>query len=189
MSESENYIEREPAVRTIGKEIQNVDYLFKEEDRDKAPTYALLPSGAKANRVLMTGTLVEKEDVGTNGPYWKMTIEDHSGTAVLAFVGEYQPEALSKIQDIEPPEFVVVSAKVDEYRPEDEEDEVIVYLQPEDITTVDRSEKNDAQNECILKTIERLERTEGEYVQQSKEHYDQEVRDEITENIMELLES
>ena len=52
----------------------------------------LLPTGAKANRIFVVGTLTETEDVGSDDEYWQGRIVDPTGR-FFTYAGQYQPEA------------------------------------------------------------------------------------------------
>ncbi len=166
---------REPAKRVLAAELDIADYHFKEEDDDRAPNYLLLPSGGRANRVMMCGTLLEVEDVGNEEPFWKAVINDGS-SQFMAFAGRYDPEAAQQLQAISndesmPPAYVAVVGKTREYRPEDDEGEVMINIRPKSITVIDESQRNNWKRETISHTLDRLEREDGNYVEQAEERY------------------
>jgi RPA family protein len=74
---------REVAQRAFAEEFNDATYMFKESDDDRAPVYVLLPTGVKANRVFVVGTLTETEDVGSEDEYWQGRIVDPTGTFFL----------------------------------------------------------------------------------------------------------
>lgn len=192
---SEQY-QRNPAVRVLAAELNKSDYHFKEEDSDRAPNYLLLPSGGKANRVMMGGTLLSVEDTssGDGTPFWKARVEDPTGD-FMVFAGQYQPEAAAVLQSIDdaddkPPAFVHVVGKTTEYRPEDDEGEVIVNVRPETVSVVSEEHKSTWTKETAGRTIERLEQQEGEYVRQAEDRYGDRVqllRDDV-QAVLEDLE-
>jgi RPA family protein len=87
---------REVVHRTFAREFNDATYTFRESDDDRAPVYTLLPTGAKANRVFVVGTLTETEDVGSEDEYWQGRIVDPMGT-VFVYAGQYQPEATAML--------------------------------------------------------------------------------------------
>src|SRR6056297_2415883 len=101
---------REVARRVFAREFNDASYTFKESDDERAPNYALLPTGERANRVFFVGTLTEKEDVGDDSEYWRGRIVDPSGT-FFVYAGQYQPEAASMLRELEAPEYVAVAGK------------------------------------------------------------------------------
>ncbi|MDB2272912.1 DNA-binding protein, partial [Halorubrum ezzemoulense] len=71
---------REVARRVCASEFNDAGYTFTESDDERAPVYALLPTGESSNRVFFVGTLTEKEDVGEDSEYWRGRIVDPTGT-------------------------------------------------------------------------------------------------------------
>lgn len=193
---SEEDYQRNPAVRLLAAELSKADYHFQERDDERAPKYLLLPSGGKANRVMMGGTLLSVEDTssGDGTPFWKARVEDPSGE-FMVFAGQYQPEAASVLQTIanaddKPPAFVHVVGKTTEYRPEDDEGEVIVNVRPETVSVVNEAQRNNWLQETAGRTIERLEQEDGEYVRQAEDRYGNRVqllRDDV-QDVLEALE-
>lgn len=192
---SQEQYQRNTAVRVLASELQKADYHFQEEDQERAPKYLLLPSGGKANRVMMGGTLVGIEDASndsSNNPFWKARINDGTGE-FLAFAGQYQPEASTSMRrlandDTIPPAYVNVVAKTKEYRPDDDEGEVIVNLRPEQVSVVTEQHRDNLLRETAERTIERLEQNEGEYVRQSEDRYGNRV-DLLKDDVMDALEA
>ncbi len=172
---SQDYV-REPAKRVLAAELEEADYHFQEEEGEREPSYLLLPSGGKANRVMMGGTIMEVEDTSnSNSPFWKARINDGTGE-FLAFAGQYEPEAASTLQHINsepgmPPAFVLIVGKTREYRPEDDESEVIINIRPEQVAIVDEGQRNNWLKEAAAHTLDRLEMSEGDYVRQAEERY------------------
>jgi RPA family protein len=186
--------QRNPAVRMLAAELNKSDYHFQETDDERAPKFLLLPSGGKANRVMMGGTVLSVEDAssGDGTPFWKAEVEDPSGRFMM-FAGQYQPEAASVLQmiansDDKPPAFVHVVGKTKEYRPEDDESEVIVNIRPENVAIVDQQQKRNWLYETAESTINRLEQTEGEYVRMAEDRYGSRAQ-LLREDVQSTLES
>ncbi|MFW6265140.1 MAG: DNA-binding protein, partial [Halanaeroarchaeum sp.] len=91
MSESQTPT-REVARRVFAAEFNDATYTFKESDDERAPLYALLPTGERVNRVFIVGTLTETEDIGNENEYWRGRVVDPTGT-FFVYAGQYQPEA------------------------------------------------------------------------------------------------
>jgi len=127
-------------------------------------------------------------------PFWKARVEDPTGE-FMVFAGQYQPEAASVLQTIadaedKPPAFVHVVGKTTEYRPEDDEGEVIVNVRPENVSVVSDEHKSSWMKETAGRTVERLEEQDGEYVRQAEDRYGNRVqllRDDVQE-VLEALE-
>ncbi|MDS0297557.1 RPA family protein [Halogeometricum sp. S1BR25-6] len=163
---------REVARRVFAEEFNDASYTFKESDDERAPVYLLLPSGEKANRVFLVGTLTEKEDVGEDNEYWRGRIVDPTGT-FFVYAGQYQPEAASALRDLEPPAYVSVVGKPRTYETDD--GNVNVSVRPESISVVDAETRDRWVVETAQRTVERIERFEeegNEYGRMAREEYD-----------------
>ena len=163
---------REVARRAFAREFNDATHTFTESDDDRAPVYALLPTGARANRVFVVGTLTETEDVGEDAEYWQGRIVDPNGGTYFTYAGQYQPEAASMLRDLEPPAYVSVVGKPRTF--ETDEGEMNVSIRPESITAVDEPTRDRWVVETADRTIERLQAfDEGatEYVRLAREEY------------------
>ena len=171
MSASESVPSREVARRVFAAEFNDASYTFKESDDDRAPVYALLPTGERANRVFVVGTLTETEDVGTEEEYWRGRIVDPTGT-FFVYAGQYQPNAASALRETEPPAYVSVVGKPRTYETDD--GSVNVSLRPESITVVDAETRDRWVVETAQRTIDRLDRfgdEANEYARMAREQY------------------
>jgi RPA family protein len=168
---------REVARRVFATEFNDAGYTFKESDDERAPVYALLPTGERANRVFLVGTLTEKEDVGDDSEYWRGRIVDPTGT-FFVYAGQYQPEAASALRELEPPAYVAVVGKPRTYETDD--GQVNVSVRPESITQVDAATRNRWVVETAERTLERVGAFEdegNEYARMAREQYDLPVDD------------
>jgi RPA family protein len=162
---------REVAQRAFAPEINAATHTFRESDDDRAPVYVLLPTGAKANRVFVVGTLTDTADVGTEEEYWQGRVIDPTGT-VFIYAGQYQPDAAGKLRDIEPPAYVAVVGKPRTYETDD--GTVNVSLRPEHLTIVDETTRDRWVAETAQRTLDRLETVDdpaNEYGQMTREEY------------------
>ena len=162
---------RELAQRVFASEFNDSIYTFKESDDERAPLYALLPTGARANRVFIVGTLTEKSDVGEDSEYWQGRIVDPTGT-FFVYAGQYQSEAANFLREVEPPAYVAIVGKPRTY--ETDEGDVNVSLRPESITEVDVGTRDRWVVETAERTIERIEAFEDghEYATMAGEEYE-----------------
>ena len=172
---------REVARRAFAAEFNDATYTFKESDDDRAPVYSLLPTGERANRVFVVGTLTETEDVGDDSEYWRGRIVDPTGT-FFAYAGQYQPEATSVLRETETPEYVAVVGKPRSY--ETDEGEVNVSLRPESITVVDDDTRNRWVAETADRTLDRIDAfaDADEYAAMAETQYDSDLsvyRDQV----------
>ncbi|PSP92685.1 DNA-binding protein [Halobacteriales archaeon QS_4_62_28] len=169
---------REVARRVFAREFNDSSYTFKESDDERAPVYVLLPTGERANRVFLVGTLTETEDVGEDSEYWQGRVVDPNGDTFFMYAGQYQPDAASMLRELEPPAYVSVVGKPRTYETDD--GEVNVSVRPESISEVDEATRDRWVVETAERTLDRIqtfadaeESTEmDEYVQMANEEYD-----------------
>jgi RPA family protein len=169
---------REVARRVFAQEFNDASYTFKESDDERAPVYVLLPTGERANRVFLVGTLTETEDVGEDSEYWQGRVVDPNGDTFFMYAGQYQPDAASMLRELEPPAYVAVVGKPRTYETDD--GEVNVSVRPESISQVDEATRDRWVIETAERTLDRIQRFEDaeegaemdEYVQMAHEQYD-----------------
>ncbi|MFC3957729.1 RPA family protein [Halovivax cerinus] len=200
MSQAE--LSREVARRVFATEFNDATYTFKESDDERAPNYALLPTGERANRVFAVGTLTETEDVGDDSEYWRGRIVDPTGT-FFAYAGQYQPEAAAVLREAEPPEYVAVVGKPRTYEPDD--GSITVSLRPESISVADEATRDRWVVETAERTLDRIESFQewadqrddpegastaptNEYAQLAREEYDSPVEN-YRQAVIQALES
>jgi RPA family protein len=149
---------RQVAKRAFAAELNDATHVFKESDEERAPNFALLPSGETANRYFLVGTVTEVNDVGKDSEYWQARIVDPTGT-VFVYAGQYQPAAAAFLSGLEPPAYVAITAKPSTYETDD--GNVNVSLRPETITRVDEATRNQWVRETIDRTAARLDAFEN----------------------------
>ena len=186
---------REVARRVFAREFNDATYTFKESDDDRAPVYSLLPTGQRANRVFLVGTLTETEDVGEDSEYWQGRVVDPNGDTFFMYAGQYQPDAASMLRELEPPAYVSVVGKPRTY--ETDEGDVNVSVRPESISEVDEATRDRWVVEAAERTLERIRRfTDAdpedpdvdEYVAMAHEEYDDDV-EPYRQSVVGALES
>ena len=91
----EGAFEREPARRVFAAELRECRYQFKDGEDEKSPTFVLLPTGERCNRVFLVGTLTEKQRQGDQNIFYRGRVVDPSGTFYV-MAGSYQPEAMQQ---------------------------------------------------------------------------------------------
>ncbi len=147
-------IQREPAWRVFAAEFNDARIETRGEG-ERAPSYVITPLGARINRMLAVGVLTSNEPTGDDGSMRRAQITDPTGVFHV-YAGQYQPEALRALEELEPPQIVAVVGKARTYSPE--EGTVYTSIRPEVIQGVD-SEHRDA---WILDTAEQsLERIQA----------------------------
>jgi len=164
---------REVARRVFAREFNDASFTFKESDDERAPVYVLLPTGKRANRIFVVGTLTETEDVGEDSEYWQGRVVDPNGDTFFMYAGQYQPDAASMLRELEPPAYVAVVGKPRTY--ETDEGDVNVSVRPESITRVDESTRDRWVVETAERTLERVKAFDSEepdeYVEMAREEY------------------
>jgi RPA family protein len=185
---SANVPTREVARRVFAGEFNDASHTFKESEDERAPLYLLLPTGARANRVFLVGTLTETEDVGEDSEYWRGRVVDPTGTFYV-YAGQYQPDPAAALREAEPPAYVAVVGKPRTYETDD--GTVNVSVRPESITTVDAATRDRWVVEAARRTLERVEafdRDPDEYANMATEEYEYGI-DRYRELVVEALES
>jgi len=164
---------REIAVRMFAKELRESNLMYREDEEQYAPQYVLTPTGAKANRVLISGVLTETENIGLGTEYYKARISDPTGTFTI-YAGQYQAEASRFLAEAITPSFVTVVGKVTAFKADD--GKMILSVRPEHIQTVTQKDRDIWILETAQKTHERVSAFEqegpaNENVKNALEHY------------------
>lgn len=150
----ENF-KRLPTIRMLAAELIGTVVELQTGQKDSyQPTIYLSPTGAEVNRVLIAGTAVEKEDVGSDNSFWRVRVVDPTG-AIFLYAGQYQPEAMKAIQKLEAPSFVIVSGKLSHYTPE-QGGETIVSIRAESIASVSLELRDHALADIAMHTARRI---------------------------------
>ena len=145
---------REPARRLFATELKECRHQFKEGNDEKSPTFVLLPTGERANRVFVVGTLTEKQRKGEQNMFYQGRVVDQTGTFYL-MAGSYQPEAMMQIAKIETPQFVAVVGKPSVYQKPDGGG-FMNSIKVESISVVDKETRDMWIVDTAARTIERI---------------------------------
>jgi RPA family protein len=167
----QNY-KKTPTIRMLAREVVDTIVELQSGQKDSyQPTIYLSPTGAEVNRVLIAGTAVEKEDVGSDSSFWRVRVVDPTG-AIIVYAGQYQPEAAKVIQKLEVPSFVIVSGKLSHYTPEQGGD-TVVSVRAESIATVTLELRDHALSDIANHTVRRIATAlTDKLVQNHYPHYD-----------------
>jgi RPA family protein len=179
---------REVAHRLFAAEFNDATHTFQESDEERAPVYALLPTGEKANRVFIVGTVTETNNVGDDEEYWQGRIVDPTET-VFAYAGQYQPEAAAFLREVEPPAFVAIVGKPRSYETDD--GTVNVSLRPEHISEVDEQTRHRWVSETASRTLDRIEEFDADgntYGRMAREQYDGDI-EQYRQKVITALET
>ncbi|MDG6221295.1 MAG: hypothetical protein QCI38_07610 [Candidatus Thermoplasmatota archaeon] len=148
-------MEREPAWRIFAREFSDATVSIQGTE-EKSPHYLLTPTGAKVNRVLAMGVLVDMENRGTDeDPIWWARVNDPTGL-FFVFAGQYQPEASMVLSTLKPPVFVAVTGKTRVYSPESS-DKVYTSIKADSVSVITEESKDYWVLEASASLRERLE--------------------------------
>ena len=154
MGRKDGVFEREPARRVFAAELRECRYQFREGDDEKSPTFVLLPTGERCNRIFLVGTLTEKQRQGDQNIFYRGRVVDPSGT-FFVMAGSYQPEAMQQIARIEPPAFVAVIGKPNLF--ESQTGSLLLSVRAESVTVADRETRDLWVLDAARATLQRLE--------------------------------
>lgn len=105
---------REAAKRIFAAEYNGSQH----EDRgleENAPNYVITPLGENTNRIYFIGVMMSKTNNGTDdSPMFRAEVRDPTGTFYL-YAGQYQPQALTALSQLDPPTLIGVVGKVRTY--------------------------------------------------------------------------
>jgi RPA family protein len=177
---------REPAVRVFAPEYNESNHIFRESDDERAPKYMLLRTGGKANRVLIAGTLIEKDNVGDDNDFYLCRVIGPTGDPFFVNVRHYDDQALNAVRDLETPTYISVVGKVSSY--EDDNGEVRVNIRAERLGEISEEERQMWAAETAQRTLDRIQNTEGKYVGMAEETYDELDRTEYVETVLDSLD-
>ena len=150
----EGAFEREPARRVFAAELRECRYQFKDGEDEKSPTFVLLPSGERCNRIFLVGTLTEKQRQGDQNIFYRGRVVDPTGTFFI-MAGSYQPEAMQQLAKIEAPAFVAVIGKPSLYR-KDDASTPMVSIRVESINVVDKDTRELWVLDTAARTLDRI---------------------------------
>ena len=171
MPRREGSFEREPARRVFAGELRECKYQFKDGEDEKSPTFVLLPTGERCNRIFLVGTLTEKTRQGEQNMFYRGRVVDPTGT-FFVMAGSYQPEAMQQLAKIETPAFVAVIGKPNLYQKPDSA--MMVSVRVESITVVDKDTRDIWVLDAAERTLDRinaLRTTDSPDIAKAKEQY------------------
>jgi RPA family protein len=170
--DKKKFLRREAAKRMFAPEFRAITVTRKFDEHDeKAPTFAITPTGECASRVFVVGVMTTQDRrEGAAGIYYTARVNDTTGDYRLS-IGQYQPEALHQIAQINAPEFVAVIGKPNVYKTED--GNILTSIRAKrswvDKATRDMWVLDTAR--ATLDRIKRMETDDGEWVTEVKNLY------------------
>ncbi|WP_049925617.1 hypothetical protein [Halopiger goleimassiliensis] len=151
-SDDEEIPSREVAYRLFAAEYDDASLSHTESDEERAPNYVVSPTGARTNRLFVVGTLTEVTDV--NEEMVRARVVDPTG-AFVVYAGQYQPDELAFLEQVDPPAFVAVTGKARTFEPEDG-DRIYTSIRPESIALVDADTRDRWVVSAAEATLERI---------------------------------
>jgi uncharacterized protein len=155
--------EREPAKRVFAAELRETTHHFKDGTEDKSPTYVLLPTGERSNRVFLIGVLMDKKKSDSDTVFYQIKVKDPSGFFFVS-AGSYQPEAMHQIASIESPAntetktYIAVIGKPNVFKAPD--GKVLVSVRAESVARVDKTMHDYWILDTAGLTLDRLDATD-----------------------------
>ncbi len=148
--------EREPAKRVFAAELREASRTIRNVDDEKSPTYLLLPTGERCNRIMIAGTITDKSKSGDQNVQYRARVSDPSGIFYIN-ASSYQPEAMLQLAkiDTEIPSFVVVIGKPNVYTTP--EGRTLVSVRAEAVQVVDRDTRDLWVVDTARATLDRID--------------------------------
>jgi RPA family protein len=144
---------REQAWRVFAGEFNDTTCKVEGEG-EKTPSYVVTPLGARINRLFFIGVLTDVENISSGGEMIRAHLSDPTGVFVL-YAGQYQPELMDYLTNMDTPSYVAIVGKSRTYEPE--EGTLYVSVRPELVKEVDASLRNYWVLETCRHTKRRIE--------------------------------
>ncbi|PWR73362.1 hypothetical protein ACKUB1_17870 [Methanospirillum stamsii] len=182
-----------PAIRATAAEILESYHIFSIEtgDGEKPAKFALLPTGERANNVFIIGTLtaVKSDDRFVTG-----TLFDKTGKIKIRTSAEYQPAAYDQLSRIAKtlPAHVAVCGRIAVFEPQEKKEnspDRFVSIQAEGLAMVERSYRDDWDQEVHRETIRRYESWNIEHLTDDQKRSIEVYGPGIRENVMQRVRS
>jgi RPA family protein len=187
--------QRKEAVRTFAPEFNEAEIEFKDPDEieeqgeERAANYVLLPTGDRANRVLMCGSLTETTEV--NEKIIRARLVDETGENFFVYAGQrYNQDEYGQLGRLEAPEHLMIIGKPSTYTTD--EGDTYVSIDPEEIIVTDQETRERWATETAEHTLDRIEALkagDAPHGEEAETHYDydlSELRDHV-ENVLDEL--
>lgn len=163
--------ERHEAVRLFATELNESKSQFQDQsdleqynDEDRAPNYNLLPTGAKANRVLMMGAVTDITLVNEEYDTHRAKIIDRTGEFYV-YAGQYNDGPLEVLKDLAnsvsegQPEHVMIVGKPNSYTTDN--GTTNVSIDPETVVTASAADRDRWASRTAEHTLQRLDNLEN----------------------------
>lgn len=167
---------REPAKRVFSAELRETRLQFRDGDDEKSPSFVLLPTGERCNRIFICGEVTQKEKRGDQNTFYTARLRDPAGTFFLN-AGSYQQEAMMQIAGINQGDIAAVVGKPGIR--ETPEGSIFVTVRVETITPVEKEIYLTWIDDTAEQTLDRLDgfgttedsKKAAEFYNTQTEHY------------------
>jgi RPA family protein len=167
---------REPAIRVFSTELRESRLQFRDGEDEKSPSFILLPTGERCNRIFICGEVTQKEKRGDQNTFYTARFRDPAGLFFLN-AGSYQQEAMQQMAKINQGDFAAVVGKPGIRETPD--GSIFVTVRVETITRIDKDTYLTWIDDAAEQTLDRLERfgntddsmKASEFYNTSTEHY------------------
>jgi hypothetical protein len=149
---------REPAMPLLVQDLlMSVEEELSEEDGPRS--HHITPTGAGVYRALISGVLMEMDDIGSEGsPLIRLRLADPTG-GISFTIGRFNPGLIEIVKGLEVPSFVTVVGKVTRFI--SKRGNSIVTINPEIIVPATKEDKDSWNLLAVRDTLSRLWRLEG----------------------------
>lgn len=169
--------QREVARRVFIAELTDAFHTYRTEDDDQAPIYSLLPTGERANRVFIAGTLLTTSEYESDGdaPIWGMEFKDP--TDEMTAYAPPESDASARLPALSPPEYVALTAKPRTH--ETAAGTQSVGLRAEHISVISRPTRDHWIADTAQQTLDRISDFDVSYppAQRTTDEYDHQPTD------------
>ncbi len=149
---------REPAIPILIKDILNSTEVSP-SDEDGPRAYQITPTGACLYRAVVSGVLMEKDDIGSDGSQlFKLRIADPTG-GISFMVGRFNPGLVEFVSGLDVPCFVTVVGKITRF--DSRRGERVVTINPESIVRIEKEERDSWYLLSVRDALARLWKLEG----------------------------
>jgi RPA family protein len=170
--------QRKEAVRVFAPEFNEAEIEFKDPDEieeqgeERAANYVLLPTGGRANRVLMCGSLTETTEVSEK--IIRARLVDETGENFFLYAGQqYNQDEYGQLKRLDAPEHLMIIGKPSTYTTD--EGDTYVSIDPEEVIITDQGTRERWAAETADQTLDRIEAFEAgnaPYQEEAGAHYD-----------------
>lgn len=153
--DAQNTPTREVAKRVSARELAESTYSFKESDEDRAAQYTLFPTGGRANRIAIVGTLTDSDVRTTDDGKELVSGRVNDGDMdFLVNAPPFEPGAVADMKKLSPPCYVTIVGKLDhrEYQGEH-----YVNVRIESVQEVSEADRDRWLMEMAEQTLDRIE--------------------------------